>query len=72
MKNLAWHVQIHSLCSSLNKVYYLIKLLRDVMSIHMLRSIYFAHFQSRLRYGIIFWSKDGATIRIFQTQEKVI
>jgi len=39
---LAWHVQIHSLCASLNKVYYMMKSWRDVMSTHMLWSIYFA------------------------------
>jgi hypothetical protein len=71
-ENLAWHVQIHSLCSSPSKVYYLVKSVRDVMSIHMLWSVYFAHFQLRLRYGIIFWGRDDETIRVFRIQKKVL
>jgi hypothetical protein len=54
MENLAWHVQINSLSARLSKVYYMIKSLRDVMSTHMLWSIYFPYFSSRLKYGIIF------------------
>jgi len=65
MKNLAWHVQIHSLCTSLSKDYYMINSLRDIMSIHMLWSIYFAYFHSRLKYEIIFWCRDGEIIKVF-------
>ena len=59
MENLAWHVQIHSLCASLSKIYYTIKSLRNVMSTQMIWSIYFAYFKSRLRYGIMFWGGEG-------------
>lgn len=51
--NLKWNVHIHSLCSSVSKVLHIIKSLEDVLSIHMLRSIYFAYFESHLRYRII-------------------
>jgi hypothetical protein len=33
MENSARHVQIHSLCASLSKIYYLIKSLRNVIII---------------------------------------
>ena len=48
-----WHAQIHSLCASLSKIYYMIKSLRNVTSTQMICSTYFAYFQSRLRYGIV-------------------
>jgi len=61
-ENLAWHVQTHSLCAWLSKVYYMIKSLRDIISTHMLWSIYFAYFHSRLKYEIILWGRDGEII----------
>ena len=48
--NLASLVQIHSLCASLSKGYYMIKSLRDIMSTHMLGSTYFAYFHSILTF----------------------
>jgi len=38
----------------------------------MIWSTYFAYFQSRLRYGIMFWGGEGKSIKIFQLQKKVI
>jgi hypothetical protein len=72
MENLAWHVQIHSLCASLSKAYYITKSLRHVMSTHMLWSIYFVYFQSQLGYRILFWGSDGETIEVFPLQRKMI
>ena len=37
-ENLAWHAQIHSLCASLSKIYYMIKSLRNVTSTQMIWS----------------------------------
>jgi len=34
--NLRWHTHICSLCASLNKIYYIIKSLKDVMSFQMI------------------------------------
>jgi len=72
MENLAWNVQTHSLCARLSKVYCMIKSLRDIMSTHMLWSIYFAYFLSRLKYEIIFWGRDGEIIKVFWLQKQVI
>ena len=72
MENLVWLVQIHSLCASLSEVYYMIKSLRDIMRTHMLWSIDFVYFHSRLKYGIIFWGRDGEIIKLFRLQKKVI
>ena len=48
LQRIAWHVQIHSLCASLSKAYYVTKSVRDFRSTHMLWSIYFTCFQSQL------------------------
>jgi len=72
MENLVWLVQIHSLRASLREVYYMIKSLRDIMRTHMWWSTDFVYFHSRLKYGIIFWGRDGEIIKVFRLQKKVI
>jgi hypothetical protein len=46
IETLNWHAHINSLCSCLIKVYFVIKMLKDAMSFHMIKSIYCAYFQS--------------------------
>jgi hypothetical protein len=50
---LKWNSHTQILCSKLNNIFYMITLLRDDLSLFMLRSIYFAIFQPLIRYGII-------------------
>ena len=69
-ENLVWQAQIDNLGTSLSKIYYMIKSLRNVMSTQMLWSIYFAYFQSKLRYGIMFWGGDGKSAKVFRLQKK--
>jgi hypothetical protein len=38
----------------------------------MIRSIYYAYFQSRLQYGIIFWGSAKDSIMVFRIQKKVM
>ena len=57
-ENLTWQAQFYSLCANLNKTYYMIKSLKNVTNTQMIWSTYFANFQSRLRYGIMFWGGD--------------
>jgi hypothetical protein len=38
----------------------------------MIRSIYYAYFQSRLKYGIIFWGSVKDSLKIFIIQKKVM
>ena len=61
-ENLPWCVPIHSFCAGLSKVYYVIKYLRDIIYTHMLWSIYYAYFRSRLMYDITFWGSDYKSI----------
>jgi hypothetical protein len=50
-----WSPHIKSLCLKLNKMYYIIKSLKEVTSLFTLRNVYFAKFQSLISYGLIFW-----------------
>ena len=69
-ETLAWHAQIHLLCASLSKSYYMIISLRNVTSTQMIRSTCFAYFQSKLRYGIMFWGGDGKSIKDISATKK--
>jgi hypothetical protein len=40
------------------------------MSFKMIGSIYYAYFQSRLQYGIVFWGLAKDSIMVFRIQKK--
>jgi hypothetical protein len=71
-ENLIWHVHIKSVCSSLSKVYFIIKRSKKAMSYNTIRSIYYSYFQSWLKYGIIFWGSAKDSIKVFRIQKKVM
>jgi len=71
-ENLSWKAHICSLCHGLSKTYYIIKSFKNILSNHMLWNIYFAYFQSRLRYGIILWGGTSEIIKVLVIQKKVI
>jgi hypothetical protein len=53
-ENLTINMYVKSLSSKLSKICYMIGLLKDIMSPHVIRRIYFVYFQAYLRYGLIF------------------
>jgi hypothetical protein len=57
--NLKWSSHIQALCLKLNKVCYVIKSLKDVVSFYTLKNIYFAKFQSLVSYDLIFWGGES-------------
>jgi hypothetical protein len=71
-ENLKWNVQLNKLCQKLSKMCYVIKTLKEVMSPYMIRYIYYAHFHSLLRYGIIFWGGDIVNNKKIKLQKRVI
>jgi len=69
---LAWHAHIYSLSSNLSKSYFMMKSLKPVISEKSIWNIYFAYFESKLRFGIMFWGVDSKSITLFRLQKKVI
>ena len=65
-------MHVKYVCNILNKNYYIIHSLKNVISINALRGIYFANFHSHLRYGILFWESDSQSINVFKMQKKVV
>ena len=52
-EDIKWNVHIEHLSNILNRSYYVIQSLKDT-STNILKSMYFAHFYSHFRYGILF------------------
>jgi hypothetical protein len=62
--------QIQTLCTKLSKVCYTVKMLKDEVNFYVLRNIYFAMFQSLMRYGIILWGAVSETTKVLKVQKK--
>jgi hypothetical protein len=54
-EDLSWKTHMHYVCQKLSKIIYLIKSLEDRVSQTVLINVYYAKFESVLKYGIIFW-----------------
>jgi hypothetical protein len=71
-EDVKWNVHVKYVHNILNKNYYIIHLLKNVVSNNALRAIYFANFHSHLSYGILFWGSDSQGIKVFKLQKKVV
>ena len=65
-RSISWKEQISELTSKLNKACYAIRAIKPLLSLHVLRSIYFAYFHSVMTYGIIFWGNSHLSNNIFK------
>jgi hypothetical protein len=72
MDNLKWNGHVKYLCSSLSKAYYKIRALKHTVSTQILWNVYFAHFQSKMRYCIVVWGGSRESIKILKLQKKVV
>ena len=71
-ENMKWNKHIKHLSSKLNTSYYMISSLKNVTSLRVLKTIYFACFHAHLRYGLTLWGVDPESKRIFQLQKKIL
>jgi hypothetical protein len=71
-EQLSWNTHVKFICPNLNKAYFIIKMLKETTSYKIIRLIYYFYFESRLKYGIIFWGTAKESIKVFRIQKKVI
>ena len=73
-ESLQWNTHIKALASKLSKVAFMIKSLREILSTYMVRNLYFAKFQSLLRFGLLLWGGVGGETnrKIFILQKRAI
>ena len=70
--HLSWKSHTNVLVKKLSSVCYVIGKLSYVLNIDALRIIYFAHFQSLINYGIIFWGSSSTMQNVFLIQKRII
>lgn len=71
-KNLKWKDHVEQLGKKLNSVIYTLNFLKRMVDDDVLRTIYFANFQSLSTYSILFWGSSSVMNRIFLKQKWAI
>lgn len=69
---LKWSVHIDMLSKSLNKSYYALSRIKNIMPISALLNVYYSLVYSRLCYNIVLWGNAVNSDRIFITQKRII
>ena len=73
-KNLQWTEHISQMCKKLSKINFALRILKTCSGTVTLKSVYFAHFQSILMYGIEFFGQAPQYLlnRVFKLQKQAI
>jgi len=69
---LSWRHHIDLVTKQLSTICYLIRNIKQYLSVFMLRMIYHSLFHSIMPYGIIFWGNSSHSSIIFKMQKRVI
>lgn len=69
---LTWETHIRSVCTKLSSSCFLIRCLRNTVSVEVLRTVYFSLVQSHLTYGLIFWGSSSHMNKPFVVQKRVV
>ena len=69
-----WADYIDQLCKKLSKITFALRVIRNATGSEALKSVYFAHFQSILMYGIEYWGQASGylTKRTFKLQKQSV
>jgi hypothetical protein len=70
--NLLWHCHIDQMIPKLNKAYYVIRSVKQVLSVESLKMVYLSIFHSITLYGMMFWSISTYSKIIFKIQKRVV
>lgn len=71
-ENLDWSFHLDKLLKTLGTICYGIRFTGKYLSEQCLKILYSANFESRLKYGIMFWGRDGRVQNIFIAQKRVM
>lgn len=69
---LNWETHISQLCLKLGSIGYGIKTVANYMNMNTLKILYFANFESNLKYGIIFWGSNSKIQSVFIVQKRTL
>jgi hypothetical protein len=69
---MSWEEHVKELTTKLNKACYAIRLIKPIISLKILITIYFCYVRSAISYGIIFWGNSYHSKGIFTIQKRII
>jgi hypothetical protein len=69
---LSWNQHIDLVSKRLSTAGYAFNCLKHLLPRETLKIIYFAHVQSIISYGIIFWGSSPGTSKVFKLQKKIL
>jgi len=67
---LTWKMHINYLLIKLSVVCFILRRLIHILNIETLKVVYFTHFPSLIKYGIIFWGNSAAIRKMFIVQNR--
>ncbi|XP_074035352.1 uncharacterized protein [Leptinotarsa decemlineata] len=70
--NLTWEDQIQIVCEKINKSFYILATLRNILNTDSLLQVYYAFVYSAISYNIIVWGQASDITRIFVAQKIII
>jgi hypothetical protein len=69
---LKWYSHSQAVCRKLARVLYAIRKLKPIVTLEVLRVVYFALFQSHINYGVQFWGNSPAAKEVFILQKRAV
>lgn len=70
--SLDWKFHVNSLCNKCASNCFALKRLCQISSTYVVKNFYYSNFESRLRYGVIFWGNSTMSDRVFILQKRAI
>lgn len=69
---LNWVYHMDKLACKMSKGIFMIRKLRKIVSLDVLKIVYFAHIHSHISYGTLLWGSQIYSIKIFKLQKKCL
>lgn len=70
--SMSWEVQIDELVKKLNSVFFAIRNLRNFVNVEVMKTYYYGHVYSRIKYCILVWGASTKSIRVFRAQKRIV
>ena len=68
--HLKWNQYSENLIKKLSTAIFMLRKLQPMVSVQVLRMVYFSYVQAQLNYGIIFWGSSSSMYLLFTVQKK--
>jgi hypothetical protein len=69
---ITWDGHIQVINKKLNTACYMVRNVKQMVSMKTLKCVYFSYFHSVMTYGIMFWGNSSHAERVFKLQKRVV